>query len=596
MTETKTVIEIPDFLTVRELADVMEASPIDVIKELMNNGIMANINQQIDFDTAAIVSEEMGFEALPIVTAVEEEEAEAAAAALPVWRQIIAEEEAENLVSRPAVITMLGHVDHGKTSLLDIIRDTDVQSGEAGGITQHIGAYQVTYDGSVITFLDTPGHEAFTAMRARGAQATDIAILVIASDDGMMPQTHEALDHAQAAGVPIVIAMNKIDLESSNANLVLQQLSAVGLTPDQWDGDTLVIPVSAKEKEGIEDLLEAIVLTAEDIDPRANPNASPTGTVLEARMERGRGVMTTLLVQNGTLETGQTLLIGEFYGRIKAMYDYRGQLIKTAVPSMPVSVSGLNGIPEAGDQFTVVGSEKIARRIVGKLEIVGSGPDVARTPISLEEFFDRLQEGDAKSLNLIIKADVQGSLEPVVNSLEGLETGDVELEILRAATGDITESDIMLASASDAVILGFNVGVDQAAGAAATSEQVEINNYKIIYKLIEDVEKALKGMLAPVYQEVIIGRAEVRQVFRIRSAGIVAGCYMRTGEARRNSNVRVIRDTSLIHSGKVGSLKHLLENVREVKSGFEFGVSIDNWSNFESGDILEFFVEERVTG
>jgi len=596
MTETKTVIEIPDFLTVRELADVMEASPIDVIKELMNNGIMANINQQIDFDTAAIVSEEMGFEALPIVTAVEEEEAEAAAAALPVWRQIIAEEEAENLVSRPAVITMLGHVDHGKTSLLDIIRDTDVQSGEAGGITQHIGAYQVTYDGSVITFLDTPGHEAFTAMRARGAQATDIAILVIASDDGMMPQTHEALDHAQAAGVPIVIAMNKIDLESSNANLVLQQLSEVGLTPDQWDGDTLVIPVSAKEKEGIEDLLEAIVLTAEDIDPRANPNASPTGTVLEARMERGRGVMTTLLVQNGTLETGQTLLIGEFYGRIKAMYDYRGQLIKTAVPSMPVSVSGLNGIPEAGDQFTVVGSEKIARRIVGKLEIVGSGPDVARTPISLEEFFDRLQEGDAKSLNLIIKADVQGSLEPVVNSLEGLETGDVELEILRAATGDITESDIMLASASDAVILGFNVGVDQAAGAAATSEQVEINNYKIIYKLIEDVEKALKGMLAPVYQEVIIGRAEVRQVFRIRSAGIVAGCYMRTGEARRNSNVRVIRDTSLIHSGKVGSLKHLLENVREVKSGFEFGVSIDNWSNFESGDILEFFVEERVTG
>jgi translation initiation factor IF-2 len=596
MTETKTVIEIPDFLTVRELADVMEASPIDVIKELMNNGIMANINQQIDFDTAAIVSEEMGFEALPIVTAVEEEEAEAAAAALPVWRQIIAEEEAENLVSRPAVITMLGHVDHGKTSLLDIIRDTDVQSGEAGGITQHIGAYQVTYDGSVITFLDTPGHEAFTAMRARGAQATDIAILVIASDDGMMPQTHEALDHAQAAGVPIVIAMNKIDLESSNANLVLQQLSEVGLTPDQWDGDTLVIPVSAKEKEGIEDLLEAIVLTAEDIDPRANPNASPTGTVLEARMERGRGVMTTLLVQNGTLETGQTLLIGEFYGRIKAMYDYRGQLIKTAVPSMPVSVSGLNGIPEAGDQFTVVGSEKIARRIVGNLEIVGSGPDVARTPISLEEFFDRLQEGDAKSLNLIVKADVQGSLEPVVNSLEGLETGDVELEILRAATGDITESDIMLASASDAVILGFNVGVDQAAGAAATSEQVEINNYKIIYKLIEDVEKALKGMLAPVYQEVIIGRAEVRQVFRIRSAGIVAGCYMRTGEARRNSNVRVIRDTSLIHSGKVGSLKHLLENVREVKSGFEFGVSIDNWSNFESGDILEFFVEERVTG
>jgi len=305
--------------------------------------------------------------------------------------------------------------------------------------------------------------------------------------------------------------------------------------------------------------------------------------------------MTTLLVQNGTLNTGQTLLIGEFYGRIKAMYDYRGQLIKSADPSMPVSVSGLNGIPEAGDQFKVVGSEKIARRIVNNLEIVGTGIDIGRAPISLEEFFDRLQEGDAKSLNLIVKADVQGSLEPVVSSLEGLETGDVELEILRAATGDITESDIMLASASDAVILGFNVGVDQAARAAATSEQVEINIYNIIYKLIEDVEKALKGMLAPVYQEVIIGRAEVRQVFRIRSAGVVAGCYMRTGEARRNSNVRLIRDSSLVHSGKVASLKHLLENVREVKSGFEFGVSIENWSNFESGDILEFFVEERVS-
>jgi translation initiation factor IF-2 len=594
MTETTTVIEIPDFLTVRELADIMEASPIDVIKELMNNGIMANINQQIDFDTAAIVSEEMGFEAISIVEPVTEEEAEAAAQ--PVWRQILAEEDEENLVARPPVITLLGHVDHGKTSLLDIIRHTDVQSGEAGGITQHIGAYQVTYDESVITFLDTPGHEAFTAMRARGAQATDIAILVIAADDGMMPQTHEALDHARAAGVPIVIAMNKMDLESANPNLVLQQLSEVGLTPDQWDGDTLVIPVSAKEQEGLEDLLEAIVLTAEEIDPRANPIASPSGTVLEARMQKGRGVMTTLLVQNGTLKTGQTLLIGENYGRIKAMYDYRGKLIKSADPSMPVSVSGLNGIPEAGDQFIVVTSEKIARRTINEYEVQGIQTEVKRVPISLDEFFERLQEGDAQSLNLIVKADVQGSLEPLVNSLESLGSEEVELEILRAATGDISESDIMLASASDAVILGFNVEVDTAARAAANSEQVEIKTYNIIYKLIEDVEKALKGMLGPVYEEVIIGRAEVRQVFRIRSAGVVAGCYMRTGEARRNSQIRVIRETSLIHSGKVSSLKHLQDNVREVKSGFEFGVSIDNWSNYESGDILEFFVEEQVNG
>jgi translation initiation factor IF-2 len=594
MTETKTVIEIPDFLTVRELADVMEASPIDVIKELMNNGIMANINQQIDFDTAAIVSEEMGFEAIAIVVPVTEEEAEAAAQ--PLWRQILAEEDEENLLPRPPVITMLGHVDHGKTSLLDIIRHTDVQSGEAGGITQHFGAYQVTYDGSVITFLDTPGHEAFTAMRARGAQATDIAILVIAADDGMMPQTHEALDHARAAGVPIVIAMNKMDLESANPNLVLQQLSEAGLTPDQWDGDILVIPVSAKEQEGIEDLLEAIVLTAEEIDPRANPEASPTGTVLEARMEKGRGVMTTLLIQNGTLKMGQTLLIGEHYGRIKAMYDYLGKLIKSADPSMPVSVSGLNGIPEAGDQFTIVTSEKIARRTIENYEGQEIQTEVKSTPISLEEFFERLQEGDTKSLNLIVKADVQGSLEPLVNSLKGLSSEEVELEILRAATGDITESDIMLASASDAVILGFNVEVDTAARAAANSEQVEIKNYNIIYKLIEDIEKALKGMLGPVYEEVIIGRAEVRQVFRIRSAGVVAGCYMRTGEARRNSQIRVVRETSLIHSGNVSSLKHLQENVREVKSGFEFGVSIDNWTNYEPGDILEFFVEEQVNG
>jgi translation initiation factor IF-2 len=594
MTETKTVIEIPDFVTVRELAETMHASPIDVIKELMNNGIMANINQQIDFDTAAIVAEEMGFEAAPVLVAVEEAEEEAADQ--PVWRQILAEEEEEDLISRPPVITMLGHVDHGKTSLLDLIRDTDVQSGEAGGITQHIGAYQVHYNGSVVTFLDTPGHKAFTAMRARGAQATDIAILVIAADDGMMPQTHEALDHAKAAGVPIIVALNKMDLESANANMVLQQLSEAGLTPDEWDGDTLVIPVSAKTTEGIEDLLEAIVLTAEELDPKANPNASPTGTVLEARMERGRGVMTTLLVQNGTLKVGQTLLIGEFYGRIKSMYDYRGRAIKSAAPSMPVSVSGLNGIPEAGDQFEVVESEKTARRIIEDAAGAGVVVETHRTPISLDEFFDRLQEGAAKSLNLIVKADVQGSLEPVVNSLEQLDTGEeVELDILRAATGDVTENDIMLAAASDAVILGFNVDVDPAARAAATSEQVEINNYKIIYKLIEDVEKAMKGMLAPVYRDVIIGRAEVRQVFRIRSAGVIAGCYMRTGEARRNANVRLIRDVSLVHTGKVASLKHLQDNVREVKAGFEFGVSIDNWSDYQPGDILEFFVEERVT-
>lgn len=590
MSETKTLIQIPDFITVRELAGEMNASPIDVIKQLMNNGIMANINQQIDFDTATIVAAEMGFDVVPIAVEAEEEED----IDRPAWKQILAEEEEEDLEARPPVITMLGHVDHGKTSLLDVIRKTNVVAGEAGGITQHIGAYQIEHDGQKITFLDTPGHEAFTAMRARGAKATDIAILVVASDDGMMPQTYEAVDHAKAAGVPIIVAMNKMDLPAANPNKVLQQLAEIGLVPDEWDGDTLVIPVSAKKGDGIEDLIEAILLVAEEIRPRANPDASPTGTVLEARMAKGRGVMTTLLVQNGTLRKGDTLLIGEHYGRIRSMFDYKGNTVNAVGPATPVSVSGLDGIPEAGDQFEIVESEKAARRIIEEEYVPVVSNEVSRAPVSLDEFFSRLQEGEAKTLNLIIKADVQGSLEPIVNSLNKLENDEVSIDILRAATGNISESDIMLASASDAVVLGFNVDVDSAARVAASNEQVEINTYTIIYKLIEDIDKAMKGMLAPVYEDVIIGRAEVRQVFRIRSAGAVAGSYMRTGEARRNAKCRVIRGTTLLFSGEVGSLKHLQENVREVKSGFEFGVSLNGFNDFQPGDILEFFVNKRV--
>ena len=593
MAETKTLIEVPDFVTVRELAEIMASSPIDVIKQLMNNGIMANINQQIDFDTAAIVAEEMGYEAMPIVVEMEEDEE---IADRPAWRQILADEEEGDLEPRPAVITMLGHVDHGKTSLLDIIRKSNVQVGEAGGITQHIGAYQADHEGTLITFLDTPGHEAFTAMRARGARATDIAVLVVAADDGIMPQTKEAIDHARAAGVPIVVAMNKMDLDSANPNRVMQQLAENELTPDEWDGDTLVIPVSAKLEEGIEDLLEGIVLTSEELEPRANPDADASGTVLEARLEKGRGVMTTLLVQNGTLDTGDTLIIGQHYGKIRAMYDYRGNRIKSAGPSTPVSVSGLNGIPEAGNQFTVAESEKIARRVIDQALQREGQTDIRQTPISLDDFFSRLQEGSAKSLNLVIKADVQGSLEPLINSLERINEAEEEvaLEILRSATGNITESDIMLAAASDAVILGFNVEVDPSAKAAASNEQVEITIYSIIYKLLEDVEKAMKGMLTPEVRETIIGRAEVRQVFRIRSVGIVAGSYMRTGEARRNSRARIIRDMDIVHTGDVSSLKHLQDNVREVKTGFEFGVTVDNWSDYQVGDIVEFFVLERA--
>jgi translation initiation factor IF-2 len=591
MAETKTIIDLPDFITVRQLAEIMGVSPIDVIKQLMNNGIMANINQQIDFDTAAIVAGEMGYEA--VAEAVEEPE-EVEGPERPAWKQIIAREQDANLIARPPVITMLGHVDHGKTSLLDVIRHSDVQSGEAGGITQHIGAYQVAHEGQTITFLDTPGHEAFTSMRARGAQATDIAILVVAADDGVMPQTKEAIDHARAAGVPIIVALNKIDLTTANENRVLQQLADNDLTPDSWDGTTMVIPVSAKKQTGIEDLLEAIVLTAEELTPRANPEASPTGTVLEARLSRGRGVTTTLLVQNGTLRVGDTLLIGEHQGRIKDMVDFRGRRLTAAGPSTPVSVSGLSGIPKPGEQFRVVESEKVARRIIEDEELGIVKREERRAPISLDEFFTRLQEGETKSLNIVLKADVQGSLEPLVNSLEKLGTGEVALDILRAATGDITESDIMLAAASEAVVLGFNVDADQAARAVATSEGVEITTYTIIYKLIEDVEKALKGMLAPVFEEQIIGRAEVREVFRIRSVGAVAGSYMRTGEARRNAQARVIRNNRLLHSGRIGSLKHLQENVREVKAGFEFGVTLEGFTAFETGDIIEFFVTQRV--
>jgi translation initiation factor IF-2 len=447
----------------------------------------------------------------------------------------------------------------------------------------------------LITFLDTPGHAAFTAMRARGAQATDIAILVVAADDGVMPQTREAIDHAKAANVPIIVALNKIDLPSANPPRVMQQLSEAGLVPDEWDGDTMVIPVSAKEKLGIDDLLEAILLVAEDAAPNANPAASPTGTVLEARMEKGKGVMATLLVQNGTLTKGDTLLVGEDYGRIKVMFDYKGKRVKSATPSTPVSASGLSGMPEAGAQFEVVESEKAARKLIAEREEANRVQPVARSGvISLDDFFSRLQEGETKTLNLVVKADVQGSLEPITDSLEKLSNDEVEIQILLASTGNITESDVMLASASEAIILGFNVEADPISKTTASSEQVEINYYNIIYKLIEDVDKAMKGLLAPVYEDVVIGRAEVRQVFRIKGAGNIAGCYMRTGEARRNAKARVIRGTTLLHTGPVASLKHLSESVRDVKAGFEFGVNVSGWDDYKTGDFIEFFVSQRV--
>lgn len=584
----KTTIEIPDFITVRELSTLMDVSPINIIKELMGNGIMVNINQEIDFDTASIVAEEMGFDPVEVV----EEEEEDDGSDRPEWRKILAAEKSRNLQTRPPVITMLGHVDHGKTSLLDVFRKANVADGEHGGITQHIGAYQTQYDGNIVTFLDTPGHAAFTQMRARGARSTDIAILVVAADDGLMPQTREAIDHAKAAKVPIIVALNKIDLPTAQPDLAKQQLMEVGLTPDEWEGDTLVVEVSAKEKIGIDDLMEAILLTSEEINPQANPEADPSGTVLEAQTERGKGVTATVLVQNGTLKVGDTLLIGENFGRIKAMFDHKGKRVKQAGPSVPVLVSGLNGLPSPGDQFKTVKDERTARKIVSDMQSATTVQNAGRA--NLDAFFAKLTSGENETLRLIVKADVQGSLEPIVSSLNKIENEEVELEILRADTGNVTESDVMLASASEAIILAFNAGIDSAARLAATSDHVEIRQYNIIYHLLEDIEKAMKGLMAPRFEQVIIGRAEVRAVFRIRRIGNIAGCFMRTGEGRRNAQGRVIRNRKLLYDDKITSLKHLQEDVREIREGFEFGVKVGDFDDYHEDDLIEFYITRQV--
>ncbi len=594
MAKEKQVIEVPDFITVRELAELMGASPIDVMKQLINNGIMASINQQIDYDTAAIVVEEMGYESQPVRV---EEEPAADKQAVPQWRRLYAQQAPETLRTRPPIVAILGHVDHGKTSLLDAIRDTHVQEGEAGGITQHIGAYQVTHNGRRITFLDTPGHEAFTAMRARGAQGADIAVLVVAADDGVMPTTREAISHARAAGVPIVVALNKIDMPNANPERVKQQLAEVGLVPDEWDGDTLVVPVSAKQRTGLDDLLEAILLVADEMEIVANPDTTAAGTVLEGRLERSRGVVATLLVQNGTLKTGDAVVAGTSHGRIRAMFDENGKRVKKAVPSQPVSVIGLNEAPVPGDVFEVVESEKVARKIVEarKLKAAESARRGPRA-LTLEEIFEQFQAGEAKELNLIVKCDVQGSLEPIVNSLEKLGNSELGVRILHAEVGNITENDIMLASASNAVVLGFNVKVDPAAQRMAESKTVDIRLYNIIYKLIEDVELALQGLLEPEYHEVVVGVAEVRQVFKVPRVGNVAGCYIREGVARRNAQARVRRNGEIVFAGgNVSSLKRFNEDVREVRTGFECGVGISGFDDFKEGDLIEFFVQERVS-
>ena len=584
-------IELPASITVRELALSIEASPIDVIKTLMANGVMANINQQIDFDTAAIVAAEMGYEATMETPETTTEEG----GEIPLWRQLIADEDPKNLADRPPVVTILGHVDHGKTTLLDAIRHTNVAGGEVGGITQHIGAYQVEHNGQMITFLDTPGHAAFTAMRARGAQGADVVVLVVAADDGVMPQTREAVAHAKAAHVPIVVAMNKIDKSNADPDRVRQQLAEIGLVPDDWDGDTIVVPMSAKRNEGLDDLLEAILLVADNSDILANPEGRVIGTVIEAEIDRAKGIMATLLVQNGTLGVGDVVVVGTAYGRLKALFDHLGHRVRKAGPSTPVAVMGLNDVPQAGDLFQVVESDRVARAIVEerKLKHTHSAAQEKKA-LTLEQLFDRYKAGEVRDLRLIVKADVQGSLEPIISSLKDIGAGEIAINILHAETGNIGENDIMLAAASKAIVIGFNVGADSAAMRLAEAEGVSIRLYNIIYRLTEDVEKALKGMLEPELKENVIGHAEVRQIFRISKVGNIAGCRVLDGELRRNCHLRVMRHGQAVFTGDAASLKHLQDDVREVKAGFECGVAVKGFNDFEAGDILECYVIEKV--
>ena len=593
MTAELQTVEIPPQLTVRELAETLDVSPIAVIKELMNNGIMASINQAIDFDTAAIVGEEMGFEIVPL----REEEPEPAAElekAVTLRQQFIENEDPANLEPRPPVVTILGHVDHGKTTLLDTIRNTNVVSGEAGGITQHIGSYQVEVDGRPITFLDTPGHAAFTAMRARGAMVTDLVILIVAADDGVMPQTKEAIGHARAAGVPIIVAINKIDKPNASIEKVKQDLANEGLVPDDWGGDTICVPISALNNIGIDDLLENILLATEVAELKANPNRPAQGTVIEGKLDEKRGVVANLLVQNGTLKQGDVIVIGAQYGRVRAMFNDRGQKIKAAGPSMPVSILGMPEVPEAGEIFEVVKNKKAAEAMVAeRLEELSAVKNQARAPMSLEDFLTRLEGEEVKELNLIVKADVNGSLEPIINSLKTLGDEQHKVHIVLKGTGNISESDVTLAVASNAIVVGFNVSVDEAARRTAEVEKVEIRLYRVIYKLIEDIDLALKGLYEPVYEDRVIGHAEVRATFRVGKR-IVAGSYVTAGKFTRHAKVRVVRDRELIYTGEIASLKRFTEDVEEVATGYECGISVDGFNDFKVGDILEAFVREQV--
>lgn len=579
-----TEIEIPETVTVKDLAADMKKTTAEVIKKLLGYGIMATINQEIDFDTAYLIAQEFGITATKKETVTEED--------------ILfddSEDKEEELETRPPVIVVMGHVDHGKTSLLDAVRKTNVIEGEAGGITQAIGAYKVKVKDREITFLDTPGHEAFTAMRARGAQITDIAILVVAANDGVKPQTIEAINHAKSAGIPIIVAINKIDLPDANIEKVKQELMAYELVPEEWGGDTIYVPISAKKGENIDQLLEMVLLEADVLELKANPHKQAKGAVIEARLDKSKGAIATMLVQRGTLDIGDTIVVGSSIGRIRAMKDDKGKSVKAAGPSTPVEIMGLTEVPEAGDTFYEVKNEKMAKHLIERRKRQAREKAInSATKVTLDNLFTQMEQGNLKVLNLIVKADVQGSVEAVKQAMEKLENEEVKVKVIHAAAGAVNQSDVTLAKVSNAIIIAFNVRPDNMAKEMAEKDEVEIKQYSIIYQAIEDVEAAMKGMLDPKYEEKVIGNAEVRQTFKISNVGTIAGCYVISGKVERNAGVRVIRENVVIHDGHLATLKRFKDDVKEVTKGFECGIQIENYNDIKEGDVIEVYIMEEI--
>jgi len=582
--DEENVVYYSEELTVGDLCTMIGKSTGDVLKQLLMLGIMASVNQSLDRDTVELIAGEAGFEVKDKIftDAVE-------------FEKIDIFDDEENLIKRPPVVTIMGHVDHGKTSLLDTIRKSRVTTGEAGGITQHIGAYQVEHNGELITFLDTPGHAAFTSMRARGAKITDICILVVAADDGVMPQTREAVDHAKAADVPIIVAVNKMDKPEANPERVMQELLQQELVPEEWGGDTIYVKISAKAGDGIEELLEMVTLTAEMQDFKANPNRLSSGTVIEAKLDKGRGPVATLLVENGTLQIGDAIVVGDQYGRIRTMVDDLANNVKTAKPSTPIEITGIHGVPLAGDRFMVFPSEKEARQISEKRAVnTTARNNMPTAAVTLDDLFSQIREGDMKELNVIIKGDVQGSVEALSGSLQKIEVEGVSVKIIRASVGTITENDITFALASQAIIIGFNVRPNSSVRAAAETAGIDMRLHSIIYNAIDEIEAAMKGMLDPVFVEKVTGQLEIRQLFKVSKVGTIGGCYVTEGTVNRNSGVRVIREGIVIFEGNLSSLKRFKDEVREVNAGYECGILVDRYNDIKEGDVIEAYIMEEV--